>query len=126
MSLLIATLKHGRAGSAVGPVHSIAYHRNGIGGLGFYAVEFTLNEAPRPRLLAIVPTDTTQADELSREAFTVQPDKPGEGWRGSDHFNAALREVIRAAKWPHEVEEQKRAEKAQRAEARKGAKTAKR
>lgn len=97
MSLLIHP-KRGPKGGPVGKVHSVAYHRNGVGGEGFYCVQF---EHEDRRLLAVV---TDQGDDARlNEAYVVTPEHPEQSWRGTDHFGNALLSVIRRSKWPHEV-----------------------
>lgn len=101
MSLLIPILTRGPKGSPVGHIHSIAYQHNGMGGLGFYSVEFDCKEGSQTRLMhAIVTFDD---DGKNLEAY-VTSKNPSEDWRGTDCFGPALREVCQAAKWPHEID----------------------
>lgn len=102
MSLLIAS-KRGPKGSYIGKIHSVAYHRNGIGGLGFHEVIFDLKDKDfpeNPTLHAIV---TYEDDQKGAEAFLTTVGKPGEAWRGSDYFGDDLRKICERAKWPHEI-----------------------
>lgn len=101
MSLLVLSSKRGPRGSNIQSIQSVSYHRNGVGGQGFYAVEFTSDNTALHAIVINAETDADAASPL--EAFVTTPGKPGEAWRGTDHFGPALREICRGAKWPHEV-----------------------
>ena len=77
---------------------TVNHHRNGVGGRGFTAITFTLNEPDEKKyngtLVGIVPDD----DEYkfhNVECFIINPKKPGMRYRG-DNFNSQMREIIKA------------------------------
>ena len=69
------------------------YHRNGIGGQGFYSVEFTLDntECKGERFLAMV---------TASEAYVISSDSNHggidhkRGYRGTDFFGPYIREAL--------------------------------
>lgn len=103
--------KSGPAGSIVGRVLAVAYHRNGISGEGFHRIEFDsafTNGTPNLRLLAIVTQKFDKKEnEILGEAYVVSPTDGGSAWRGTDHFGPPLYEVIKKSKYPHEIKSTK-------------------
>lgn len=64
----------------------VQYHRNGIGGEGFYEVRCEADwDGTWYNVIAIL-TDT--------ECYMVTPSDPDKKWRGSDMFAADLHEYI--------------------------------
>lgn len=109
MSLLIHPT-HGPRRSPVGKVHSVAYHRNGVFGEGFYRVEFDHANEGRagkgvisPRLLAIVTFEGDVPDTKLVQAYVVNPTDGEFAYRDTYAFGPALMAVINGTKWPHEV-----------------------
>lgn len=78
-------------------IESVAYHRNGISGLGFHVVIFRWAEdkdEPRP-MVAVVFPEIGACAVLDRE-MTRQGNvefAAGNSWRG-DHFESAMRSAI--------------------------------
>lgn len=78
-------------------VEDVAYHRNGVSGIGFHVVTFRWaerHEEPRPMVGTVFPELGAVAvfdRELLRQGNIGFAE--GNSWRG-DHFEAALREAI--------------------------------
>ena len=76
-------------------VKSIAYHRNGVSGIGFHAVTFTMREAGKPRdMLGIVFPERGAVAVLDTELVSKGCITFGDNsWRG-DWFEADLRAAV--------------------------------
>ena len=79
---------------------TVAYHRNGVSGMGFYVLTFTWRESrrgPGRRMVATVFEERGQLAVLDIDALTQDniAFAQGNSWRG-DEFEAALREHITA------------------------------
>lgn len=74
-------------------IHQVAYHRNGVSGNGFYAVEFT--DTANGRMIASVFEERGNVavfcvDKLKKYGIQFGPNS----WRG-DYYEPALREAIK-------------------------------
>jgi hypothetical protein len=81
-------------------VSTVRYHRNGVGGLGFFAVRFTYRGGDE--FIGIV------TDDKRPEVFVVDPSNLGNCQRGHDWFGPALQRAVRergeeAFGWKDEV-----------------------
>lgn len=79
---------------------NINYHRNGVGGEGFFAIHFTgdVDEKKQEKLIAvIVPHPDEETDQLKHngECFVVKPENPELCYRG-DHFESDMRLICKA------------------------------
>jgi hypothetical protein len=95
-------------------VHDIAYHRNGVGGEGFYVVLFgDPEENPDGRMVAIhFPNDDKRlltavldVDQLSAGNIAFAE---GNSWRG-DHYHADIQAAIQVYEQVQEQEWKARA-----------------
>jgi hypothetical protein len=92
--------KRGPKDSGIGQIVSVAYHRNGIGGEGFYRVEFDETEY-KNRLVAVVLEPESDERLGAIGVFVISPDCT-DAWRG-DQFADALRSIVKRSKWRHQV-----------------------
>jgi hypothetical protein len=97
---------------------TIEYHRNGVGGQGYYTIALDVSDDEMPaRMLAIVPIDAVYDDEdgwlLSitthiPELLLIDPAEVGAfasksepsaqllNWRGADYFSLQVLEILHA------------------------------
>lgn len=82
---------------AIHSIQTVAHHRNGIAGVGFYVVAFTAREERR-KLVAIVFPDAAMHTAVLDPALAAQGNiafGEGNSWRG-DEFDLELRAAIEA------------------------------
>lgn len=96
---------------------NINYHRNGVGGEGFFAVHFTadVDEIKSEKFIAvIVPHEDETKDDCkcNGECYVVKPTKPALGYRG-DHFEPDMRLIVKAQriKWRTEFDKSLKSKK---------------
>lgn len=84
----------------------VEYHRNGVGGEGFFALHFTFVDSTNPycsgRLIAVVvPHEDGAKDKLKCDGrcYVVNPADPTMCYRG-DHFEPVMRRILEA----HEID----------------------
>jgi len=66
-------------------IHEYAYHRNGICGLGFLLVDFTLfHEDGEDNLYAIIPSQATPNEGDAVRVYVIDPDDIDNKWRGDE------------------------------------------
>lgn len=111
MSLLISP-KHGPAGSLIRAVHSVAYHRNGVGGQSFFRVEF---DSEGERLIGLVTFEQPESLLVLQEAYVINPMQPEAAYYGTDSYGPALMQVCNESKWAHDVSEEAANEARERA-----------
>jgi hypothetical protein len=80
----------------------VEYHRNGVGGEGFYAIHFTFVDSTNPycsgRLIAVVvPYEDGAKDKLKCDGrcYVVNPADPAQCYRG-DMFESTMRRIMEA------------------------------
>jgi hypothetical protein len=74
----------------------IAYHRNGVGGEGFYYVLFKDNKADKGTFLATVFDGDGQVAVVNLDLIKERGVESGENsWRGSDDWEEELRQAIK-------------------------------
>ena len=78
-------------------IKSIAYHRNGVSGIGFHAITFTMREAGKPRdMVAAVFPERGAVAVLDTDLVSKGVVAFGDNsWRG-DWFEPDLRKAITA------------------------------
>ena len=80
-------------------IHQIAYHRNGVGGVGFYAVTFRDKDEKREMVASVFPLEDGQTWNGMVSVFDINLLGKGEitfgenSWRG-DRYEPSLREAI--------------------------------
>jgi hypothetical protein len=84
-------------------VSTVRYHRNGVGGCGFFAVRFTYRGGDE--FIGIVADDGTPARP---ETFVIDPSNLGNCQRGHDWFGKALERAVASRReeafdWKDEV-----------------------
>ena len=89
---------------------NINYHRNGIGGEGFFAIHFTFkndDEIKEQLIAVIVPHDDgiIHKSECNGRCYVVNPMRPELCYRG-DHFEFEMRLIVMAhrIKWRTEFD----------------------
>lgn len=79
--------------SLVRDVTHAEYHRNGVGGEGFWEVRFT-TDAGNGESIGVIAILTDS------ECYVVTPSDIRQHWRGTDYFREPLRRFIEATKCP--------------------------
>ena len=74
----------------------IAYHRNGVCGAGFYAVDFTTDIEGRIIAFRGIVFPHESNGDAAPEYYTVTSEDPSDCWRG-DYFIDALCKAINAS-----------------------------
>ncbi len=89
---------------------NINYHRNGVGGEGFFAIHFTSTSDdgdPEKLIAVIVPHDDDETNECKCDGrcYVVRPTNPELCYRG-DHFESDMRLIVKAQriKWRTEFD----------------------
>jgi hypothetical protein len=79
-------------------VQRVRYHRNGVGGIGFFTVEFTDTKYKGQRFIATVWTreDESGETQIGDHYAVLTPDDMTQCWRG-DYYADQLLPAIRAA-----------------------------
>jgi hypothetical protein len=75
-------------------IRSIRYHRNGVGGNGFFAVHFHFKDEDFNDEFLAVLEDVDDEKEQFGACYVVIPSKPEQCMRG-DHFERDLRDIIK-------------------------------
>jgi hypothetical protein len=89
---------------------NINYHRNGVGGEGFFAIHFTStsdDNKPEKLIAVIIPHDDGETNESKCDGrcYVVKPTHPELCYRG-DHFESDMRLIVKAQriKWRTEFD----------------------
>ncbi len=74
-------------------IKKINYQRNGVGGEGFWSIEFITKENKK-RLIGIINAEDLRKEDGNTRFYVVNPKNIFQGWRG-DNFGVYLVPIIK-------------------------------